>query len=874
MRLEALARHALLFACIALVGWIRATPLALDGPDSREEVRSQYRFTSEDGREWVYLGDFDSYLWLRQARSHLQRGSTCDEVAGGVCRDTHSNAPVGRIDRYSGSLHALAIATLHRLLALFDPARPLSASAFLVPVLIAMLGVLPSFALGYRLAGPIGAVAASLIIGTNSVFLVRSVGSDNDVWNVVLPLFIVWAGVAAIAAKSLARAVLLAAVAGCAVGIHAAVWRGWVFGYAVLFAGLAAAALVRLLRVAPSPRRAAAFASAAGAGLVPLAVFYVGAGIAVSVVGADEPYWTLPMRVVAGVVGEVSAPPPSGAESAEWPDVLATVAELTRPNLSSIANLMGGTAFFFVGWLGLIVLVLPRRDWRWWHFALLIAGNYVYQYLLTTPEIGRGTLILLLGLPLGVALRLSLLNPVDDDAADGGAALVVIVWFLAALYLSYSGLRFVLLLVAPFGLACAVAIGRLHLSLVRALDAAPWPARAWKSWLRSVVFVAFAAAMVWPLARGLAVARVITPSMNDAWWDALAAIDRGAPPDAIVTSWWDYGYWIEYIANRRATADGGSLTTHIPHWIGRALLAADESEGVGLLRMLDCGSDATPEPEGQRGAYGILVRRGIDAAAAPALIAQLAARNREAAAALLTERGLDPAARDEVLAATHCVPPPAYLVLTTKMIRQSAWRAIGGWGFERAAGETPKWAAVEAEARLRQQVGAEEEPAMVEGASPHGEAEPKTTVVQTSDYTTPDWVPCRARGGGVLACDFARAGGRRLRFVYDPAVPVSSRFELLTASGAEPIGAPGTLLIAAASLERVRVPAAAHPDSAVLVDAAHGRVLIGGVSAIGSMFTQLVFLDGRYTRHFTRLGEQQAPNGERVLTWRIDWDGR
>src|SRR5262245_50474761 len=44
----------------------------------------------------------------------------------------------------------------------------------------------------------------------------------------------------------------------------------------------------------------------------------------------------------------------------------------------------------------------------------------------------------------------------------------------------------------------------------------------------------------------------------------------------------------------------------------RALLAQSERESAGLLRMLACGSDATPQPEGASGAWGKLVAHGID----------------------------------------------------------------------------------------------------------------------------------------------------------------------------------------------------------------------------------------------------------------------
>ena len=70
------------------------------------------------------------------------------------------------------------------------------------------------------------------------------------------------------------------------------------------------------------------------------------------------------------------------------------------------------------------------------------------------------------------------------------------------------------------------------------------------------------------------------------------------------------GYWIKYVAQRRVNNDGGSLRTHIPFWTAKALAAPYELESAGLLRMLDCGSDATPEAEGSEGAYGELIAHG------------------------------------------------------------------------------------------------------------------------------------------------------------------------------------------------------------------------------------------------------------------------
>src|SRR6516164_9572401 len=164
------AAGALIASAMALVVWVRLLPLTLDGVDAATRADATYR--AADGRDYVYLGDYDSYAWLRSAATLLRSGTSCDAIVDGECRDTYANAPAGRVDIYHGSLHVASIAALHRLLSLWWPNRPLSASAFLVPVIVGALGVLPAFALGRRLAGNVGGWCAAVLIGVDPVFLI------------------------------------------------------------------------------------------------------------------------------------------------------------------------------------------------------------------------------------------------------------------------------------------------------------------------------------------------------------------------------------------------------------------------------------------------------------------------------------------------------------------------------------------------------------------------------------------------------------------------------------------------------------------------------------------------------------------------------
>src|SRR5690606_2361321 len=88
-----------------------------------------------------------------------------------------------------------------------------------------------------------------------------------------------------------------------------------------------------------------------------------------------------------------------------------------------------------------------------------------------------------------------------------------------------------------------------------------------------------------------------------------------------------------------------------------------------------------PYPEGAAGAMARLMRHGLDERRAEEAVVALATRDRTAAAEHLAGLGLEPAARDEVLAATHCAPPPAVLVLSTEQLPLTPWWRLGAWRF-------------------------------------------------------------------------------------------------------------------------------------------------------------------------------------------------
>jgi dolichyl-diphosphooligosaccharide--protein glycosyltransferase len=829
------------------------------------EIKSQLSFVGEDGRSYAYLGDYDSYVWLRNARNYLRHGTTCDVADTGECRDTYGDAPVGYRMIYNRSLHIAAIVGVHRIATFFHPGYPLAASAFLVPVIIGALGVLPAFFIGRRLGGNIGGAVAALMISLDPAFLVRSVGSDNDVWNVVMPLFIAWAVCFAFTAGTKSSAAAFAALAALTTGLYAAVWRGWVFTFIVVMTAAAAWLILAFVRRLGRDglRRAATghdvrrLAGVAG-------VYYISSGVFTWLAGA--PFF-LPFNFSA-LLGSARG---SERATAWWPVVYSTVSELSRPLASDLALFMGGTMVLLAGWLGLLCLVLPQQRMKKRHLALVVwtVALFAVHMLFGSTELPKTLFVIGYAAPFAVELLYRAWKNEPGETNDP-VALFVLVWFFASLYQVFAGVRFLIFFAVPFGFAVGAFAGRLRTLLQSAIDRCV-SNRA----LVSVASGAIAlAVVVYPLQRGYTTMAGYYPAVNDAWWDSLVAIRKQSAADAIVNTWWDYGYWVKYAAERRVSSDGGSLATHVPHWLAKSFVASSDQESRGILRMLNCGSDATPLPEGRYGAFGKLAAMGVDEYRAYGFLLELVRLDRAASDRYLADRGFSAERRASILASTHCTPAESFLVISKEIITKAEWwMTLGSWDVRRAylAKRTrlfPETQALEDLKRLGYR------PA--DGKVLYDTVAGLKSPAEIDDFIAPpqrlipsEWIPCNEGAGG-MSCRITitnETGGGYLYFNYDSAAPKNARLK-----DGRREGSVAALVVAGSQgLEEVLSPAAVFPDIGVLLDLSGRRILIGSPLLVRSTLVRLFYLGDRYSKVFKSLARRRTLLGEEVATFKIDW---
>ena len=71
---------------------------------------------------------------------------------------------------------------------------------------------------------------------------------------------------------------------------------------------------------------------------------------------------------------------------------------------------------------------------------------------------------------------------------------------------------------------------------------------------------------------------------ND-WNDSLEWIKNNTPEDAVIASWWDYGYWIQTKADRATLADNSTLHTRIIENIAKIFLSSPDDGWKSLQEM-------------------------------------------------------------------------------------------------------------------------------------------------------------------------------------------------------------------------------------------------------------------------------------------------
>ncbi|MFQ5621016.1 MAG: STT3 domain-containing protein [Candidatus Nanoarchaeia archaeon] len=772
----------------------------VDQAIKQNAAQLRQRFQDDTGQ--TYLIAIDPYTYYREVRNMIENGHVGDEyreVDGKtVSWNTHTRPPVG--NQVSSTLHHYVGYYWYKLWSIFNPNVSLLRTFFFIPVIISMLAVIPAFFIARKAGGNIAAFFASMLVAVHPQLLNRTAAgfSDTDAYNVMLPLYIAWFFLLAIDAKTDKERYGYAALSGLFVGLFAFAWSGWWYIMAFLIATIGALAAWYLTFSWIEGKSLVAYKNEALA----IVTFLI---VSVLSLGLFKDFKQI-LSIVQGPLGFLFIK--QAAHENLWPNVYTTVAELNAANMTQIIAAIGGLLMVAIGVVGI--------------------GYLLY-------------------------------HAAKKGKSSPALALLLTIWFLGTMFAARSGVRFVLLMVPAYSLAVGIGVSAIHRVFSDMLSSMFHIS---KNYVKPVIFLLFLLLLITPFKAAAGAAKQEIPSMNDVWWRSLEHIKDNSQPDAVITSWWDFGHWFKAIADRAVTFDGGSQNTPQAHWAGRSLLTNNEDQAVGILRMLDCGAntafDALQEEndgdtiESVETLYSIFE---LDAAEARIE---------------LEDKGLN---ADKILPLTHCDPPEGFFITSQDMVRKSGvWAHFGSWNFTRAkiVVETKKGSSAISEIEA---LGFSNQEANEFYSKLDGQADDFLNgwIAPWPSYN--QWAPgvhvvgCRPVGDGVQ-CD--NGGNSAFRLGVN-----LSNFDARLETG-QGLIQPKRFVYWDGESEDLSVKEynTTNSVSAALIPRGNSyqAILMHDDLAMG-MFTRLFYLEGHGLRHFDKVFDQVTVNNWRVIVWKVDWDG-
>jgi len=201
------------------------------------------------------------------------------------------------------------------------------------------------------------------------------------------------------------------------------------------------------------------------------------------------------------------------------------------------------------------------------------------------------------GLALGLLGAYYIIKDLDDKK------LYLLLFYLTALYFSATLVRILLIFAIPGSILVSYAIVELLAPFNAGISAPKEVGKRKRSIFAvskplSIVFILMLfLSFVIPVLDAQAIANQPGPyasSMipvllngdfpND-WHTALAWLKANTTKDAVIATWWDYGYWIETVANRTTIIDGSTQTPYPIETMGKIMMSPQNSS-LPLLKNL------------------------------------------------------------------------------------------------------------------------------------------------------------------------------------------------------------------------------------------------------------------------------------------------
>ena len=337
------------------------------------------------------------------------------------------------------------------------------AAVFLLPVIFAMLSAIPIFLLIRKYSNDFFAFMGALLLVSIGTFVSRTIAGfvDTDAYNVFFPLLVVASLVYAFVYKDKKLIIALAAIAGFFQGMFLWAWgAGWFIFLFLVFSLLGYIGYVILLEIIHKEK---IFSESVINSISVLGTYFISSMIFT--------YLFVQKNLISQAFHRTETALQEGLKGATsgniWPNVLSSVAELNSASFNAIMNSVGGKIIFLIALLGLVLFIVSeiqkrRKDlalYSWgitaialvWYLAIVFGGAFAE---LTVNS--RILFLALLFLPLGASLALALFANLRTERVL--LVILLSVWIGGTIFMSLTGVRFILLLAPAFAISFALGL--------------------------------------------------------------------------------------------------------------------------------------------------------------------------------------------------------------------------------------------------------------------------------------------------------------------------------------------------------------------------------------------------------------------------------
>ncbi|MFC1754982.1 STT3 domain-containing protein [Thermoproteota archaeon] len=777
-----------------------------------ETTSKQFKERMKDDTGQTYLLAIDPWLMYGYARNYVENGHWGDELINGESRYTLRN---GREGQNAGfRMLPFLMVINHKMMNIFTDASVLAA-AFYIPLILITLAAIAAFFIGRKIGGNMGAVTAGVVVGIHAALLNRTAAGFSDTDNIIAfgEMLTVAVFVLAFSEKDERNKWIYTILAGLVMGLYANAHQSWwhIFDFLVGALGIwlvyqawihhkeFAKGLTKFVNISEIKK-----IWQLGIGFV-VATWIAGATFAIFRSGtfALQKMITEPFLEPLAFLARKEV-----AITTIWPNVLTTVAELNRISMNTIISQIGGRLLFILSIIGIIFLLLRKED-----------GKRKYLFY-------------------GVLLAF---------------------WYIGALYAATTSVRFVAFLVPAFalGIAAFVAFTYEYSSKVASRNLNLMPIVT-----KTVVIVLVIVIIFMPLAKAAnSTARSEVPSMNDAWYDALLKIQHDSD-DGIITSWWDFGHWFVAVGQRRVTFDGGDQGERI-HWAGRTLREDNETQSVGILRMLNCAQEKAPHRLSEM--LGSTIKTDVQAID---ILYSIFSLDKDEAKEVYLENGLTEAEAEEMLSLTHCEDLiKQYYITSEDMIgKAGVWAHFGSWDFHKAAmfNQVKNKEYVEGVTILKEDFNISDDNA-------------DKIYYDIQSNTGDQWIsPWPGYLSGVKGCSqeaeklscIQSLQGQQIKFEVDLDTMT------VTLPGNKDVVPDSIVYPTEDSTVEKELTGKKAGFSIVLIPSGNGyNSLLASPQLANSIFTRTFFMEGHGLKHFRKFDDRTGVTGVRIITWTVDWEG-